>query len=211
MSTTLVCLGDSLTGPRPGVSYLDKYIKWTDLLQVGLAAVFGEEQVRVLNQGFAGDPSSRMLAALDDRLLRHQPDIAVMLIGANNYAGNADRDKTSAALRSDLESIVSQAQAAGTRVLLLQYPRPLAEDMSKVWIHGDAGNQVIAEVAASTGASLLPLAPLFDHEASRRPLAELASPVDGVHLNPGGELVIANAVLAKLRELGWPTAWPGSR
>jgi len=206
---TIICLGDSLTGPVPGQRYLDKYIKWADLLQVGLDAVFGGGHVAVLNQGKAGDPSSRVLAALDERLLRHKPDVAVVLIGANNYGHNAPRDEAGVLFKADLLAIVQRAQAAGIHVLLLQYPKPRAAVMDKVWIHGDYGNAVVADVAATTGAALLALAPFFDEAAKTQPLAELASAVDGVHLNPGGEIVLARAVLEKLRTLDWPRPWPG--
>ena len=206
---TIVCLGDSLTGPVPGQRYLDKYIKWADLLQVGLDAVFGGGRVTVLNQGKAGDPSSGVLAVLGDRLFRHKPDVVVVLLGANNYGHNAPREAASVLLKADLLAIVQRAQAAGIHVLLLQYPKPRAAVMEKVWIHGDYGNAVVAEVASTTGAALLALAPFFDEAAKTQPLVELASAVDGIHLNPGGEMVLARAVLEKLRTLDWPRPWPG--
>ncbi len=205
---TIVCLGDSLTGPPAGRTYLDKYVKWPDLVQVGADAALGEGRVCVLNRGVAGDPSTAVLAALDERLLRHTPNAAVVWIGANNYGGGVDRAAASERFRSDLTLIVERAQAAGIRVLLLQYFKPRAEVMDKVWTHGDAGNAVIAEVAAATGAAVLGLAPFFEEAAKTQPLAELASPVDGLHLNPGGELVVAKAVLGKLRALDWPVSWP---
>lgn len=205
---TIVCLGDSLTGPRPGERYLEKYLKWPDLVQLGLDAALGEGRVSVINQGCAGDPSARVLAALDERLLSHAPEVAVVLIGANNYAGGVDRAAASEAFKADLTAIVDRAQAAGIRVLLLQYPRPRADNMDKVWIHADAGNGVIREVAAATGARVAHLGPAFDEAGLTQPLVELANPVDGIHLNPGGELLVARTVLAKLRELGWPLAWP---
>lgn len=206
---TIVCLGDSLTGPEPGTRYLDKYLKWSDLLQVGVDAVFGQGAVQVLNQGKAGETSSGVLAALAERLLRHSPDVVVMLIGANNYGHNAPRVEASVALKADVHEIVRRAQLAGIRVLLLQYPVPRAEVMDKVWTHGDAGNPVIAEVAAEAAVPLLDLRPAFNEAAKSCSLASLASPVDGIHLNPGGEIVLARTVLAKLRALGWPTTWPG--
>ncbi len=205
----IVCLGDSLTGPTPGARYLDKYIKWSDLLQIGLDAAFGEGRIEVVNQGKAGETSAGVCAALEERLLRHSPDVVVLLIGANNFGHNAPREEASVRLRADLREIVRCAQAAGIRVLLLQYPVPRAEVMDKVWTHCDAGNPVADEVAAETGVSVLNLRTAFDEAAKTCSLASLASPVDGIHLNPGGEIVLARTVLAKLRALGWPATWPG--
>lgn len=197
----IVCLGDSLTGPSPGASYLDKYIKWSDLLQFGLE-VLGEDAV-VLNQGHAGTTTSVVRQDLEARLLRHHPDVVVILLGANNYAPNVRTEATPSRFREDLRDIVHRAGTAGIRVLLLQYPDPRAEDPGKVWAHGNQGNPVIAEVAEAEGVPVLDVKPSFDKAAEFRSLAELASPVDGVHLNPGGELVLARAVLDKLLSLGW--------
>lgn len=200
---TLVCLGDSLTGPAPGASYHDKYLKWSDLLQVALDAVLGEGAARVLNQGQAGETSAGLLAALDERLIRHRADGVVLMIGANNFSRCADLSAALAAFEADLASIVRRALEASVRVLLLQYPRPFAEDMSRVWTHADAGNGVIARVAAEHDVALLDLAPPFARAAGEQPPAALLNPVDGIHLNPGGELIVARAVSARLRELGW--------
>lgn len=204
----IVCLGDSLTGHTPGVRALEHYVKWADLLQIGLDTVFGTGRVEVLNQGKAGDTSAGVLAALEERLLVHAPDVVVVLIGANNFGNNAPRILASAGLKSDVREIVARAQQAGIRVLLVQYPVPRAEVMDKVWTHGDAGNPVIAEVAAETGVPVVDLRPSFDAAAKTWSLASLANPVDGIHLNPGGEIVLARTVLEKLRALGWPATWP---
>ena len=203
----IVCLGDSLTGPSPGTEYLDKYIKWADLLQLGLESALPGRPVRVINQGKAGDTSAGVREHLDERLLRWKPQIAVILISANNFspenAKGASDAEVRARLKEDLKEIVGRAKQAGIRVLLLQYPDPRAENMEKVWVHGNKGNPVIAEVAREEGLPVLDLKPEFDAAAQKQSLASLASPVDGIHLNPGGELVLTRAVIAKLRDLGW--------
>lgn len=205
----VVCVGDSLTGPSPGTIYLDKYIKWSDLLQLALESILGQGRVEVINQGLAGDTSAGVRNHLDERLLQWKPDIAVILIGANNFsksAGDTRSDEEMASrFRDDLTVIVQRAKSAGIRILLLQYPDPRAENMEKVWIHGNRGNPVIAEVGRAEKVSVLALKPVFDTAAQNQPPACLASPVDGIHLNPGGELVLTRAVVEKLRALGWLT------
>jgi len=204
---TIVCLGDSLTGPSPGAAYLDKYLKWSDLLGLSLEASLGMGRVRVHNSGRAGDTSSGVRQDLEERLLRFRPDIAILLIGANNFSPDRSRGMApsliSGELKADLKEIVSRASAAQIRVLLLQYAEPKAENREKVWTHADAGNPVIEEVALAENVPVLNLGPAFHRAAETQPLASLASPVDGIHLNPGGELVLARAVAEKLRALGW--------
>lgn len=203
----VVCLGDSLTGPTPGETYLDKYIKWSDLLQLALESAIGIGRVEVINQGKAGDTSAGARQHLEDRLLRWQPNLAVILLGANNFAkdqtGSASDADVLARFKDDMKDIVGRARQAGIRVLLLQYPDPRAENMANVWTHGNKGNPVIAEVGREEAVPVLALKPEFDAAAQNQPLACLASPVDGVHLNPGGELVLTRAVVQKLHSLGW--------
>jgi lysophospholipase L1-like esterase len=182
----LVCVGDSITGPSPGLAYLDKYMKWSDLVQVGLGAVFGIGRIQVLNQAQAGGDSADLVASLDDRLLRHHPDCAVLLIGGNNYGNNTPPAEAAAQLTVDLREIVARAHAAEIRILLMQYATPRAADMSGAWKRLNAGNPVIAAVAREKGAPILDLAPAFDEAARHVPLTTLANVVDGVHLNPGG-------------------------
>lgn len=209
-SVKLICLGDSLTGPAPGAGYLANYVKWPDMVQVGLDSVFGSGYAVVLNHGNAGEVSSGLRSALQKRLFCHRPHLAVLWIGANNYAGKPPKAATSAALDEDLRYILRKAKAAGIRILLVQYPMPRAEIMEQVWVHADAGNETVARVAVDTGTPVLDLRPAFKRAAETVPLASLTSPIDGVHLRPGGELVVAKAILAKLRDLGWPVAWPGT-
>lgn len=207
-SCKLICLGDSLTGPAPGAGYLANYIKWSDLVQVGFDAAFGSGYATVLNQGRAGDRSADLRIELSKRLLKYRPHLAVIWIGANNYAGNPPKAPTSVAFEADLRYILEKAKAARIRVLLVQYPVPRAEIMEQVWLHADAGNETIAHVAADTGTPVLELGSAFSRAAATVPLASLTSPIDGVHLRPGGEVVVAKAILAKLRDLEWPVAWP---
>jgi lysophospholipase L1-like esterase len=199
----IVCLGDSITGPMPGMRYLDHYAKYADLLQFALETHLGAGNVTVTNCGFAGNSSAQALARVDGEVLPLKPAIVVVLIGGNDFGGGADRKQVSDRLRQNLTSIVDKVKQAGGKVLLLQYADPKAADMSKVWTHLNAGNAVIASVAQAEGVPTLALAPAFNDAARTHPLAELASPIDGVHLNPYGEIVAARAIFFEFQKLGW--------
>lgn len=206
----VVAFGDSITGDRPGIAYRHQYIKWSDVLQAILETQLGEGKAEVLNMGFAGD---RTFAAgdrpgavnrVESNILAQQPDVAVILIGGNNMGGrNVDTEAMLARTREDLTLIVRQVREAGIEVLLLQYTEPKAEDMSRVWSHLNDVNPAIAAVAEAEGVPTLELTPHFAHAAQTLPLNALLNPVDGVHLQPYGELVIGRAVAAKLNQLGW--------
>lgn len=203
----IVCVGDSLTGPSPGESYLDKYIKWSDLLELALESAIGKNRIEVINQGKAGDTAAGVRQHIHERLLQWQPTLAIILIGANDFAADQAADagdvEISRRYRENLKQIVVCAKSAGILVLLLQYPDPRAQDMQRVWTHANRGNLIVTEVGREEGVPVLNLKPEFDAAAQRQSLACLTSPVDGVHLNPGGELVLTRSVIDKLRALGW--------
>ncbi len=206
----VVCFGDSITGDQPGQPYLHQYLKWTDLLGLVLETHLGEGRAEVLNRGHGGDGTSPRgdrpgaVRRLESQVLDLKPDVAVVLIGGNNFAArNRDPEEIADELRRDLTAMVRRMKEAGIRVLLVQYHTPKAEDMSRVWTHLDRANPIIAEVAAAEEVPTLELAPAFREAETRQPLHALTHPVDGVHLAPYGEIVVARAVFGKLRELGW--------
>lgn len=206
----VVAFGDSITGDRPGIAYRHQYIKWADVLQAMLELQLGEGKAEVLNMGFAGDRTFRAgdrpgaVNRVQSNIIAQEADIAVILIGGNNMgARNRDPEELAQQTRNELTQIVREVQGAGIRVLLLQYTEPRAEDMSRVWTHLDNVNPIIAEVAEAEGVPTLELAPYFARAAERLPLNALLNAVDGVHLQPYGELVVARAVAGKLNALGW--------
>lgn len=200
---TIVCLGDSLTGPHRDTGYLAHYAKYPDLLQFALETHLGVGKLKVVNRGCAGNTSTQALARVDAEVVPLKPNIVIVLIGGNDYARQTDLPRAADVLRQNLRAIVGTVKRAGGRILLLQYPDPKAENMAQVWTLLNAGNPVIAEAAREENVPTLELAPAFRAAAQTHPWAELASPIDGVHLNPYGEIVVARTIFFKLQELGW--------
>jgi lysophospholipase L1-like esterase len=199
----IVCLGDSLTGPVPGEWYQDKFLKWPDLLGLMATARLGGGRAVVFNRGHAGGNSAHARERLPSQVLAEHPDLVAVLIGGNDFGHDADPISTSEKLRQNLTAIVRAVKEAGSKILLLQYFQPRAENMAGVWTHLNSGNPVIAEVAAVEEVPLLPLEPSFQKAADTYGISTLTDPVDGVHLRPFGETVVAEAVFHKFTELGW--------
>jgi lysophospholipase L1-like esterase len=198
---TIVCLGDSLTGCRPGEPYRHLYLKWTDLLEFALEARMGHRRARVLNAGHAGDCTRAhgdcpgALARLRMQVLDAHPDMALVLLGGNNMAPEAP-ETLREAVRPDLVRIGRELLEAGIRPAFLLYPPAQAADETRVWRHLEKANPAIAAAAAELGIPCLDLGPAFrEVAASGVALDELRDPVDGVHLRPVGELVLARAAL----------------
>jgi lysophospholipase L1-like esterase len=208
----IAALGDSLTGDRPGKPYLHAYVKWVDLVALGVQA--RGQDAEAVNAGWAGGTTRGLpskgepgaLTRLQADVIDRRPGICVVMIGGNNFARVKAEDPASAtvaaaraAYREDLVAIVDRLQAAGIRTLLLQYPQARAKGVHLAW-----GNPVVAEVAAAKGLPVLDLEPAFAAALSAgAPAADLLNERDGVHLNPRGELVVARAVTARLVDLGW--------
>jgi lysophospholipase L1-like esterase len=213
----IAALGDSLTGDRPGKPYLHAYLKWIDLVALGVQARGHEAEA--INAGWGGGTTRGVaskgepgaLARLQADVIDRRPGICVVMIGGNNFARVKTEDPASAtvaavraAYREDLVAIVDRLQAAGIRTLLLQYPQARAKDPATAWVHLAWGNPVVAEVATAKGLPVLDLEPAFAAAlAAGAAPAELLNEKDGVHLNARGELVVARAVTARLVDLGW--------
>lgn len=192
----LLFLGDSITG----WSDLAHYLKFSHIVDLMLQAKFGKQRITVLNRGFGGDTTAKVLARIERDVLAERPDIVVLLIGGNE-AGEQVPHSTVA---QNLQAILTALETIGARVLLLQYhllPNP--ESPQTAWSHLAANNDLVAEMGAIHGLPVLDMQAPMQTALRSHAVAELVSPIDGVHLSPGGELVYAQAIFEKLIELVW--------
>ena len=197
----VVCFGDSITGPRPREPYRHQYLKFSDLLGLMLEARRGLGTVSVLNRGWAGQTAVEAVERLQQDVLEEAPDIAVVLLGGNDAERLGPRHPQTA---DSLTAIFSGLAGAGIKTLALQYHLLVNPDSPETaWRHLTANNSLIGEIASSLGIPTLNLGPIMEEAATGTPLAALVSAEDGVHLSPGGEMVYARVVFARLTKLGW--------
>lgn len=213
----LVCLGDSITG-QPN---LRLFLKYSFILDCMFEARLGPGAVEVVNRGIAGDTTMGALRRLQGDVIDQRPDIVTILLGGNDGCQKLDPAQT----RANLVEIVRKIKAIGAKVLLMQYhclPNP--EHPETAWTLLQANNALIAEVANAEAVPCLDLSSplsaaletttwelagrddatgIADWRLTPITQSHLASDIDGVHLNPAGELVIARTVFAKLLSLGW--------
>lgn len=116
---TILALGDSLTAGY-GLEQGDSFPK--QLEERLLAAGY---QVSVVNAGVSGDTSAGGLARLDWSLA-DQPEIAIVVLGANDALRGLDPVQTS----MNIEQIITRLEKAGCRVILsgMKAPRNLGPD-----------------------------------------------------------------------------------
>jgi acyl-CoA thioesterase-1 len=141
---------------------------------------------RVVNAGVSGDTSSGGLRRVD-WVLRLQPDVLIVALGANDGL----RGQPVALLRDNLVAIVQRARAARVRVLLAGMRVPT--NYGAAYTRDFAG--VFPEVARKTGVPLVPF--LLEGVAAE---VRLNQP-DGIHPNAAGQRAIAEHLWPHLRPL----------
>jgi acyl-CoA thioesterase-1 len=142
--------------------------------------------VRLVNAGISGDTTAGGLARID-WLLRQEPDVLVLELGANDGL----RGLSLAQTRANLDAIIDRSRTAGARVLLLgmKIPPSYGADYS------NAFESLFVDLAESNDVALMPFL-----------LAEIAADpefnqADGIHPNAAGHQRLAAAVAPYLEEI----------
>ena len=176
----IVVLGDSLTAGH-GVTAEEAYPALLEhhLRRAGFA-------YRVVNAGVSGDTSAGGLRRLD-WVLRSQPEIVIVALGANDGL----RGVPIAALRDNLMAIVTRLQAAGARVLLVGMRVPPNYGAT----YANAFAEAYGEVARRTSAAFLPF--LLDGVGGEASLNQ----ADGIHPNAAGQRAVADRIWPLLQPL----------
>ncbi|MCP4659226.1 MAG: arylesterase [bacterium] len=190
------------SAPRPAAEEDDRplVVFLGDSLTAGLG--LGEEQafpariaeslhaegtpVRVVNAGVSGDTTAGGLRRLD-WLLRQEPDVLVVGLGANDGL----RALALEATEDNLRQIISRTRSTGTRVLLagMQVPPNYGPDYATGFA------EIFPRLAEELRVPLIPF--LLEGVAAVPELNQ----ADGIHPNVAGQRRVAETVLAPLRLL----------
>jgi acyl-CoA thioesterase I len=169
----IVALGDSLTAGF-GVAAEEA---WPALVQARLRRE--GRPYRVVNAGVSGDTTAAALRRVD-WVLRNQPEVAIVALGANDGLRGLGVDQ----MRANLLAIVERLRGAGARVLLAGMEVPPNYGAP----YGRAFRAVFPEVARRTGAAFMPF--LLDGVAVDARLNQ----ADGIHPNAAGHRVMAERI-----------------
>ncbi len=175
--STVLALGDSITfgtGATPESS-------WPSVL----AASTGW---RIVNAGVPGDTSGGALQRLPALLAEHRPALVIVSIGGNDFLRRLPEADT----RGHLERIVAAARDAGAQVLLVGVPRPtlagaLTGALSDHPLYEDVADALRTPLVGGLWAKVL---------------GDERLKSDPIHANAEGYRVFAEALHARLRELG---------
>jgi lysophospholipase L1-like esterase len=195
----IVIMGDSITA---GGGYLRD-------IDAALAQLYPDLKLpKVLNKGISGQKAEDLVQRFDRDVLQLKPAVVTINIGINDVwhrLGKPHDEKVLAAYQENVAKMVDAAQKAGIKVILLT-PTVIQEDPSA------EGNQrltmyVAAEkkIAAEKKCQLVDLHGMFLKALKQKPAGQKSSwlTVDGVHMKPLGDAIMAAGVL---RALGVPDA-----
>lgn len=108
--TTIVCLGDSVTGVY---YHTGGYRAYPEMLELGLRKAHPTASIRVINAGISGNTTSDGLARLEQDVLRHHPDLVTISFGLNDMT-RVPPDQ----FRTNLEQLIDRCRAQQSLVML---------------------------------------------------------------------------------------------
>ena len=139
----------------------------------------------VVNRGIGGDITYGVLKRLDD-ITRRRPSKLFILIGINDIS----KDIPDAVIADNVRKIIGKLQAGSPQTAIyVQSILPVNPDHPGFPQHYDkqahvlSTNRLLKQVAASTGARYVDLAPVFADGNGR---LHARYTTDGLHLNPQG-------------------------
>ncbi len=177
---TVVALGDSLTAGYG----LEPFEGLVPQLQAWLTAQ-GQEVV-ILNAGVSGDTTAGARARIDWALTPGAKAMIVTL-GGNDLLRGLPPDEA----RTNLDAILSRADAAGLPVLLI----PMVAPGNYGPDYKSAFDAIYPDLATAHGATLAPpfLQPILSQPDQQAAMNELMQP-DGLHPNAKGVALVVEAL-----------------
>jgi lysophospholipase L1-like esterase len=196
----IVTLGDSITqgGAHPGgyVWLIDQYLK----------ALYPNHPIEVINAGISGHKSNDMLARFQRDVLDKKPDLITISVGINDVwhgytpehpAGYGPGRVPLDAFRRNVAAMLDSARKSGAKVVLFTTTifedEPGSSRNARVALYNDA----LRDLAREYHATLADQNQAFMKAWERNRPAGVKLTVDGVHMAPpGDELMARTALLA---------------
>jgi acyl-CoA thioesterase I len=193
---TIVAIGDSITE-------MGGYLRDIDMV---LAQQYPDLKIpKVVNKGISGQKAEDLITRFENDVVKLKPTYVTISIGINDVAarmGSPLDAKVLAAYKDNVAKMVDMAQTAGIKVILLT-PTIIEEDPNS------EGNHRLVEyinaekqIAAEKHCQCVDLHAMFLAALKQKP-AETSKrlTIDGVHMKPAGDAIMAIGVL---RALGVP-------
>jgi lysophospholipase L1-like esterase len=196
---TIIAIGDSIT-QQGG------YLRDVDAV---LAQQYADLKIaKVVNKGISGQKAEDLVKRFDKDVLQRKPTYVTISIGINDVwhrVAKPHDPHVLAAYRANVTKMVDQAQKAGIKVILLTptliEEKPDSEGNKRLAAYVEAEK----EIAAEKKCQLVDLHSMFLTVLQKKPAGHPGKEltVDGVHMNPRGDAIMAVGIL---RAFGVPDA-----
>jgi len=199
----IVCLGDSITqgGEGPG-----GYV-W--LVRHYLKDLYPDQNIEVLNAGISGHKSTDMSARFKHDVLDKHPDLVTVSVGVNDVwhgfydnhpMGDGPRGVAIDQYTKLVDDMVTQAQAAGSKVVILS-TTVIEEDLgNRLNKKAEAYNRALRDIADKHHATFVdfqrPFRTMINSYRKSTGARDNLLTVDGVHMNAEGNKVMAHTILS---------------
>lgn len=199
----MVCLGDSITqgGEGPG-----GYV-W--LVRHYLKDLYPDQNIETINAGISGHKSTDMIARYQKDVLDRKPDLVTISVGVNDVwhgfydnhpKGDGPRGVNIDDYKKNVESMVTQAQSLGIKVVILSttviYENLKSPENSKAAKY----NAVLRDLANAHNCAFVdfqrPFRALIKEYQNSTGGRDNFLTVDGVHMNAEGNKVMAHSILS---------------
>ncbi len=181
MAKSLLVFGDSISAGYG----IDVELGWVNLLQ----QKFNQLQMDhvVYNESISGDTSASGLSRIDQALSKHNPDIVMLELGANDGL----RGLSPQQMKSNLTEMIRRCRQTGAEVLLLGMKLP--PNYGKRFV--DMFYNVYPQLAEELKTPLVPF--ILEDVALKPELMQL----DGLHPNALGQPPIVETIWPYLKPL----------
>jgi len=167
---------------------------WVDWLSIQLRLHVGRH-VHVINQGISGDTAAMLLARIDRDVVSYRPDAVIVTIGGND----AGQGVPPAVYAGQIREICRILQASGAVPILQTYYCPLYHEAGDGYAAlFEANMQAKREIAEELGLVLIDQYRRFEPLYRRYPDDYAKLMRDWLHLNPLGNLLMAQNLCDRL-------------
>lgn len=204
---TIVFMGDSITEGQ----YVHHSLRWTELVTAHLRRKFLADRNDLhvfFNRGVSGETTRQALERFPRDVQNVRPDIMTLQFGLNDcncWDSDMGLPRVSElAYRANLTEMIHRARHFGARHIICSTNHPTLRHKTlacgeSLEIRRERYNDIVREVAASTGVTLCDIDEAFKRRAAGEGLPALLLPEpDVLHLSPAGHRLYSEIILEHL-------------
>lgn len=186
--------------------------RWISIVGARLQTMMPGQQVIAINAGVGGNTSREGLARIDNDVIAHGPDCVLIEFGGNDATDDAARHVAPDEYVANLEAIRRRiADGTQARMALLTFPpvinawhawgnHPFHQPYGGIDEHVEVYRALTRNYAANHALPCIDIDRALRDACRRDGNGEYIKP-DGVHLTAAGNQVVADTVVAALRDL----------